>query len=241
MTRFLRLTLIAACLVTLFACATKPPTVAQGLEFYDAGEYSKAFETLNKLATEGNALAQQALGVMYQNGQGVTKSEHLALFWFRQAAANNNASAQYLLAALLEKNVGASGNLSEAIKWYRLAASNGHPSAQYQMGQMELKGLQGAAPDPLKASYWFGLAAAQGDPQAQLQFGLLLMQGRSGPADRVLGFMWIDIAQGLGDNSTIQTALKAAQALTPSELKSAKQMSSQCIKQNYQSCSGLTR
>jgi len=223
------------------ACATQPPTVAESLELYDAGDYAKASEMLNKLAQTGNAQAQQALGVMYENGQGVTKDENLALSLYRQAAANNNESAQYLLGTLLEKKSGLINNQNEAIKWYRLAATNGHPSAQYKLGQLELAGLHGAAPDPLKASHWFGLAAVQGDPQAQLQYGMMLMQGRAGTPDRVLGYMWIDIAQGLGDQTAIQTAFQAAKSLSASELQSAKKMAAQCIKQNYQSCSRLAR
>jgi TPR repeat protein len=226
----------------LGACATKPPTVTQGLELYDRGDYAKAFEMLDKLAQEGDAQAQQALGVMYENGQGVKKDENLALSLYRQAAAKNNESAQYLLATILERNTGRTSGQNEAIKWYRLAATNGHPSAQYRMGQLELTGISGTAPDPLKASYWFGLAAVQGDPQAQLQYGLLIMQGRAGSPDHALGYMWIEIAQGLvGDNATIQTALQAAKSLSASELLSAKKMSVQCIKQNYQPCSRLAR
>ena len=241
MSRSLRVVLFVMLSVLLGACATKPPTVAQGLELYDSGDYAKAFEMLDKLSQQGDAQAQQALGVMYENGQGVKKDETRALQLFRQAAAKNNDSAQYLLGTILERKAGLTKNQSEAIKWYRLAATNGHPSAQYRMGQLELAGINGAAPDPLKASYWFGLAAMQGDPQAQLQYGLLIMQGRAGAPDRTLGYMWIDIAQGLGDNATIQAALQAAKSLSASELQSAKKMSAQCIKQNYQSCSRLAR
>lgn len=241
MSRSLRVVLLVMLSVLLGACVTKPPTVAQGLELFDNGDYAKAIEILDKLAQEGDAQAQQALGVMYENGQGVKKDETRALQLFRQAASKNNESAQYLLGTILERKAGLTNNQSEAIKWYRLAATNGHPSAQYRMGQLELTGMTGVAPDPLIASYWFGLAATQGDPQAQLQYGLLIMQGRAGAPDRVLGYMWIDIAQGLGDNTTIQAALQAAKSLSASELQSAKKMSAQCIKQNYQSCSRLAR
>ncbi len=237
----LRVVLVVLLSASLWACATKPPTVAEGLELYDAGDYAKAFAMLNQLAQGGDAQAQQALGVMYENGQGIRKDEKLALTFYRQAAANNNESAQYLLANLLEKNSGLTNNQNEALKWYRLAASNGHPGAQYRMGQIEMTGLTGMSPDLLKASYWFGLAAVQGDPQAQLQYGLLVMQGRAGTSDRVLGYMWIEIAQGLGDNEMIKTALQAAKTLSTSELATAKKMATQCIKQNYQSCHRLTR
>lgn len=233
--------LVALLTCALCACATRAPTVAEGLELYDAGEYAKAFGLLDQLAHAGNAQAQQVLGVMYENGQGVSKNENLALDWFRQAAAKNNESAQYLLANLLERKSAQVNHQNEALKWYRLAAINGHPSAQYRMGQFEMTGLNGATPDLLKASYWFSLAAAQGDPQSQLQYGLLLMQGRAGAQDRVLGYMWIEIAQGLNDNNTIQTALQAAKSLSPEELILSKKMASQCIKQNYQSCNRLTR
>ena len=241
MNRVLRGVLLALLFAVLCACASKPPTVAQGLELFESGDYTKAFEMLDALGRQGNAQAQQALGVMYENGQGVKKDENLALSLYRQAASQNNESAQYLLATMLERNSGLANTQSEAIKWYRLAATRGQPGAQYRMGQLELTGVNASAPDAPKASYWFGLAAAQGDPQAQFQYGLLLMQGRAASPDRVLGYMWIEIAQGMGDNTMIQAALQASKSLSANELLSAKNMATQCIKQNYQSCSRLAR
>lgn len=242
MISFLKLVLCFLLSMSLSACVTKPPNVAQGLELYESGNFVEAYKMLNQLARAGDPQAQLALGVMYENGQGMQKDTGQAMYWFRQAAAQNNGSAQYLLALMLEQQSGkTAANMQQAWQWYEKAAINGHASAQFRMGQLEMEGIKAKSADPLKAIYWFGLAAAQGDPQAQLQLGIMIMQGRAGTTDRVLGYMWIDIAQGLGDNNTVMRALEAAKSLTPTELQIAKKLSTQCIKKNYQSCAQLPR
>lgn len=241
MRRYAQLLTALGLTLLLLGCASQPATVAEGLALLDNGEDAQAFALLDRLAQAGDPQAQQAIGVMYENGQGVKKNIPQALFWFKQSATNNNPSAQYLLASMLERGAGGPAERMQARKWFARAAQNGHPYAQYRAGMMELAGSEGIPADPLKASYWFNQAAIQGDPQAQLELGRLYMRGLAGPKDTVRGYMWIDIAQGLGDDTIIQASIQAARALSPEELQTAKKMSRQCIKQNYQACDQLAR
>ena len=43
----------------------------QAITAYQAGDYNQAFKLFQPLAQQGDALAQNNLGVMYENGQGV--------------------------------------------------------------------------------------------------------------------------------------------------------------------------
>ena len=52
------------------------------------------FDTLTKLAEQGNAGAQNDLGVMYAEGRGVPQDDAKAIKWFRKAAEQGHADAQ---------------------------------------------------------------------------------------------------------------------------------------------------
>ena len=57
---------------------------------YDAGDYETAFKEYLYLAEKGNALSQHNLGVMYQDGSGVSQDDAEALKWYRKAAEQGN-------------------------------------------------------------------------------------------------------------------------------------------------------
>jgi len=240
MIRLLKYGLLICLSLLVYGCAVKQPTVAQGLSFYDEGDYAQAFQTLDKLARDANPLAQQVLGVMYENGQGVKQNNQQALYWFRQAAAQNNASAQYLLGSMIERGIGTEKNQTEANRWFRRSAENGNPIAQYRIGLIEKQGTNVSAANFQKAAYWFGLAAAQGDPQAQYQLGLLLIDGRTGTRDMLYGYMWINIARGLDDPQAIQSEKNLEKNLSAKDFERVQAISSQCISQNYKDCDKLT-
>ena len=70
------------------------PVVAQdfqkGLEAFERGDYATALREFKALAEQGNAGAQNNLGLMYDNGQGVTQDDVQAHMWFNLAAAQGD-------------------------------------------------------------------------------------------------------------------------------------------------------
>jgi TPR repeat protein len=80
---------------------------------------------LKPLATQGRAMAQFNLGVMYAEGQGVPQDYAEALKWYRMAAAQGLADAQFNLGAMYAEGQGVPQDDAEALKWYRLAAAQG--------------------------------------------------------------------------------------------------------------------
>ena len=55
---------------------------------YKKGDYKTAMKLWRPMAEQGYAGAQYALGVMYDNGEGVPEDKVLAYMWWNLAAAN---------------------------------------------------------------------------------------------------------------------------------------------------------
>jgi len=58
-----------------------------GVKAYELGDYATALRIMQELADQGDAEAQYNLGLMYENGQGVTQDYVQAQMWFTLAAA----------------------------------------------------------------------------------------------------------------------------------------------------------
>ena len=65
-----------------------------GMTSYNRGDYVPAIRLFRPLAEQGNAKAQNVLGVMYRRGQGVAHSSVRAFLWFSRAAARGDATAK---------------------------------------------------------------------------------------------------------------------------------------------------
>lgn len=86
-----------------------------------------------KAAEQGDATAQNRLGVMYAGGQGVAKDDSESLKWYRKAAEHGNASAQTNIGNRYANGRGVPKDEDEAVKWYRKAAEQGNASAQAKL------------------------------------------------------------------------------------------------------------
>ena len=64
---------------------------------FNSGDYVIVFSLCLKSASDGNAYAQNILGLLYDSGAGVAKDSAEAVKWMRKAAEQGNADAQYYL------------------------------------------------------------------------------------------------------------------------------------------------
>ena len=122
-------------------------------------------DQLRQAAEQGDAEAQNKLGFMYDEGEGVPEDDREAVKWYRKAAEQGYAKAQYNLGIMYGKGEGVEEDDREAVKWYRKAPEQGIAKAQYNLGVMYGKG-EGVEEDYVKAYAWLNLAAAQGDKTA---------------------------------------------------------------------------
>lgn len=154
---------------------TTQPTVEEGdaieqlktaLEYDRKGQYEKAAEWYRKAAEQGLSEAQNNLGVMYKDGQGVKKDYQEAVRWFQLAARQGNVLAQSNLGWMYQRGRGVAQDYDSARYWYTQAAQQDHAAAQNNLGVMYRDGL-GLLPDTATARYWFEKAALKNLPQAQ--------------------------------------------------------------------------
>jgi TPR repeat protein len=85
-------------------------------------DYPEAVKWFRKAAEQNLPIAQNNLGLCYQNGQGVTKDYPEAVKWYRKAAEQNLAIAQVNLGFCYYNGQGVTKDYPEAVKWYRKAA-----------------------------------------------------------------------------------------------------------------------
>ena len=89
-----------------------------------ADDVSDFRETL-QLAEQGDAKAQNNLGAMYANGQGVRQDYAEAFRWFRQAAEQGYAKAQNNLGVMYANGRGVRQDLHLSKEWFGKACDGG--------------------------------------------------------------------------------------------------------------------
>jgi S1-C subfamily serine protease len=84
--RALLLWAIRLFLTVLVVSAFARADYREGIEARNRGDYERAYAKFKRLADEGHAQAQMALGQMYRLGLGVPKNPALSEYWRRRAA-----------------------------------------------------------------------------------------------------------------------------------------------------------
>ena len=109
-------------------------------------------------ANAENAAAQNSLGWHYANGQGVSKNEREAIYWYYKAANQGYVSAQINLGICYLQGKGIVKSDGLAVKWFRKAANQGNVFAQYSLGLCYEYG-RGVVKDKHAAVEWYHKAA----------------------------------------------------------------------------------
>jgi TPR repeat protein len=120
-----------------------------------------------KAAALGNTNAMVDLGIMYENGRGVSRDFEQARKWYEQAAALGNAAAMYNLGLLYQN---ALRDSAQARKWYEKAAALGDATALTNFLSLCWRGY-GVSDSDLPSCY--GTAAGFGSVNAMFNLGLL--------------------------------------------------------------------
>jgi len=120
-------------------------------------DYTQAAFWFRKSADQGNAYAQERLGLMYSVGWGVPENDVESANWYRQAAEQGLARAQYRLGDYYLYGIGVPKDPVGAIGWELRAAEQGYKSAQRWLGIVYLKGI-GVPSDPQEAYFWSYIA-----------------------------------------------------------------------------------
>ena len=90
----------------------------KGVDAYDRRDYATALREWKPLAEQGNADAQNNLGVIYNNGWGVLLDFVRAHMWFNIAATSGDSKYAYKYRDIVAKRMN-SAQISEAHKLVR--------------------------------------------------------------------------------------------------------------------------
>ncbi len=187
MFRYLLISLVLSFSLSSLSYASQ--TFNDGMTAYDSKKYEEAITFFKSAAEQGDASAQYSLGVMYVNGQGVTKDYEQAVAWYRKAAEQGHSSAQSNLGVMYDNGQGVTKDDKQALAWYRKAAEQGDASAQFNLGVMYKNG-QGVTKDDKQAVAWYRKAAEQGHASAQYNLGIMYKNGQGVTKDYEQAVAW---------------------------------------------------
>jgi uncharacterized protein len=148
------------------------------MKAYNQSDFVKAFSLTQPIAENGNSAAQFLLGVMYTNGEGVTRDHKQAYIWYKKAAEQGRGAAQYNLGMMHIKGDGIPLNYNIAAEWFRKAAEQDISAAQFKLAHMFDVG-NGVPQSYAEAIYWYTKAAEQGYLDAQFNLGALYQKNHS--------------------------------------------------------------
>lgn len=120
------------------------------------------FSQTQRLADEGEAIAQYDLGLLYHQGKDVRQDYTKAVEWYGKAANQGHADAQTILGVMYESGKGVTQDYAKAKQWYEKAAHQGQAVAQYYLGGIYYIG-KGVRQNRVIAKEWFGKACESGE------------------------------------------------------------------------------
>lgn len=149
-----------------------------------------AFNEWRSLAEQGDANAQNCIGLMYEWGdEGVRTNYNEAFKWFSKAANQGHAEAQFNLGLLYKSGRGVLKDEKKAVKWYRKSAEQGNVHGQSALGYSYKHG-RGVLKDYKKAIKWNSKAAEQGHGASQFGLAVLFGHGDDVPQDLPKAKYW---------------------------------------------------
>lgn len=197
----------------------------------DTGEFPRT----KAQAEQGNAEAQDRLGILYETGRGTAKDVKEAILWFRKASEQGNPDAERRLGQILifgtEADVPRS--VPEGLAWMKKAAEQGDAESARSLGDLYAVGPAMAAAakvfntpdaanavkrfgielphDGAQAVAWYEKAAELGDVRSQLKLVTAYSNGQLVPRNDERAIYWARKAAEQGDSGG-QLALGVAYA-----------------------------
>jgi len=227
--RIRRASLVVAGLLGLAVPVAAGP-YEDALAAFERGDHAAALQRWRPLAEQGDAGAQNNLGLLYEKGQGVAQDHAEAAKWYRAAADQGNAFAQANLGLMHQNGWGVAQDHAEAVKWYRLAAEQGNAGAENNLAVMYKNGW-GVPQDYGDALKWFRRAAYRGNALAQANLGIMYLNGWGVARNSVQAHKWLNLAAvhfaDKGDRDQAGEARdRLASRMTAAEINDAQRMAS---------------
>ncbi|MBI4005144.1 MAG: sel1 repeat family protein [Gammaproteobacteria bacterium] len=121
--------LISVLLLMASACAQSTDPMSA----FNKGDYEKSFRLWKQLAEQGNAEAQNYLGIQYYLGLGVKRDYGLAIEWYEKAARQGYPDAQRNYGIMYQYGIGVPQDFYSAYVWYFAASQQGNEKAKLHL------------------------------------------------------------------------------------------------------------
>jgi len=108
---------------------------------YNDQQYNRVVFGLLRLARQGDAKAEETIGVMYRFGQGLQTDDEQALRWFARAAEGHQPLAQHHLGSMYYNGEGVSRDLLKGAMYMGLAVQNYAEGTEKQQAMEDLKNI----------------------------------------------------------------------------------------------------
>ncbi|MDR1733362.1 MAG: toll/interleukin-1 receptor domain-containing protein [Oscillospiraceae bacterium] len=171
--------------------------LAEANRLYEEGNYAACLKIVRRFAALGYERAINFLGVLYDNGQGVTQDRAHAFELYTEAAEMGSPPAMCNLGICYENGTGTGIDTEKAFHWYGRAAEAGHTYGQYCYAWAYECGV-GTQKNLPQAAEWYR-RAAETHHDSQYNLAMLLL-----------------FADGLADNDTqaLELMRRSAQGKT---------------------------
>lgn len=153
----------------------------------------KAVASYTELASLGNPVAMNALGLIYTKGSGVAVNEQEGIKWLEKAAQAGYAKAWYNLGILYHEGVSTTTDPVKAIQYFEKAATAGYSSAYTAWGRMVMRGNGVPQDYPLAISI-FKQGAEKGNSHCSYLQGYLYYKGFGCTQDYSLAIQHFEVA-----------------------------------------------
>lgn len=184
--------------VLVFLCLAGPAHAdfMEGWRAHQRGEFATALRHWTKLAKDGDPIAQYNVGVMYDEGTGVSRDAAKVVAWWSKAADQGHQMAQHNLALLFIER-GGKEDFQKAAYWLKRAAADGFVRSQYSLAKIYATGL-GVEKDNTRALALFLKAGNAGFVKAQYNLGKIYRDGIGVEADPGVSMGWFGKAANQG-------------------------------------------
>jgi TPR repeat protein len=206
---------------SLVSAQTK--TVSQLVVDVNRGDKA-SLQSLITLGTSGDAEAQATLGMLYEQGNGVTRDYAQALSWYKKAADQGDSEGEIGLAGMYIDGHGVPKDVVQAANWFRKAAEQGYPKGQYNLGVLFSNG-DGVPKDHVEAANWYKKAADQGLAISQYALAWMYANGDGVPNDNIQAFVWWDLAAAQGFSGAKEHRSAIEKMMTHAEIAEARKLS----------------
>lgn len=152
----------------------------------------KSYEQILKTAEQGDANAQNTIGLSYFSNKKDKDNIKKAFKWFAKSAEQNHPAALFNLASLYQSGQGTEQNTKKAKELFEKSASLGNREALYVVGTMhQAKG------EFDKAAIFIKMSAEKGYLEAQNRFGYFYSEGLGVPRnDNIAHYWYLKAAKG---------------------------------------------